>query len=682
MKPLSIVVSVLLVLCSVFSISTASNGMKEVMNSKAYWENEEKTAKKDINKLTDGLDELSENEETYYKGLKDYLQGQLDYEEGKQKLADGKAELAAGEKKVAAGEAELASGEAAYAQGIKTIRDTEKKYGGKGVPVLKAAFSNVNRIVAAKNSLDKSSAIVAGGSGGKVNSAQVKTIYSNVNELKKGYSVDKAVATAAAKSGADKSTIKSVYNNVTAAKKNGLSTNDAIEAVAFASGKDSVTAAYEGVAKLVKGYSEAEAIATVAATAGVDQNTVATAYKGVQQAMGMGLPEAQAIGAVAAQVGGNAMIPQITAIYTNVSKLVKGYSVDEAVATAAAQSGADKSTIKTVYTSVAGLMAQGASKDAAIKKVAVGAAKDQVSAAYNGVDKLVRGYSAEEAYGAVAEAAGKNKADIKNVYTKLTSIKSGLSKGQAEAMVASSAGKTKTEIHKAYNGYLTYVSGKRTLAAAPSKLAAGKNELAKGKRDLAAGREELAKGKQDLKDGKKKLTEGEEKLAEFEDGRAQVIEGMETLISTEPYPNIDSIKQRLGSDYNYMKNETDINYTTAREAITQANAFLKDTGSVVTAELTKKTYGYIAGIVAAVLAILAALASVFIKNKKMITAIFGVPAAVAAVAAITFANQAGSTMSEIAGAAPASSTQTAALAAIAVCAIATSAMTMTKKAAQ
>lgn len=637
MKLLKFVVSLALVVVSIFTLLGAKNGMKDVMDAKTYWEDQEKTARADIEKLSDGIDELSENENAYYEGLDAYIQGQKDLEEGKKELAEG-------EKNLAEGEAALAKGEADYAAGIATIRDAEKKYGGNGVPVLKAAYSNVNRLVAAKQNLNETCSIVAGASNGRVTASQAKQIYNNVNELVNGYSVDKAVATAAKKSGADKATIKNVYSSVAALVKKGSSKKAAIESVAYGMGKDSVTAAYEGVAKLVNGYSEDEAIATVAAQAGSDTTTIATIYKGVLQAMSLGLPEGQAIAYVASNIGGDAMIPQVTTIYQSINKLKTGYSVDDAVATASATSGADKATIKTVYSSVAGLMSQGLPKDQAIRTVAVGAAEDQVEKAYTGVAQLVNGYSKDAAYAAVANEAKASKSNIKEVYTKVKKILSGVSKGQAIAMVADTAGKTTKEIHDAYDGYLSYVSGKKELAAAPAKLDAGRKAVAEGK-------QKLEEGYNSVSEGEAQLTEGEEKLQKFEDGRAQVIDGMETLIHTETYPNITSIEERLGNGYNYMKNDTDIDYIVAKNAVTQANAFLENTGVVVTNELTKKTFGHIAAIATAILAILVALASLILKKGKVVVpGIVSLLVLGAGGISLFQSHAGGTTMSEIAGA--------------------------------
>lgn len=496
MKKISTITSIALICFCAFSMVASVQGMNDVLDAKSYWESQG-DAEQAINTLEDGLETLKSKESAYQKGLKEYKKGKADY-------ATGLAEYEKGQNDLAAGKKRLSDGEAEYSNGLRTIRTAERNYGGSGVPVLKAAHDNVDRLLAARGNLNASASIVASSSGGRVNAAQAQAIFSGVNEL-------------------------------------------------------------------VRGYSEQKAIATVAATAGSDAKTVGMIYKGVKQAMSQGLPQTKAIEAVSMQSGVPASV--ITAAYGGVVKLMSGYSHSEAYATVAAKSGTDAASVQTVYSNVAAL--------------------------YNG-----------------------------------------LSKSSAESMVASAAGKSAREINKAYAGYNTYVNGKQKLASAKVQLANGRTELAEGQAKLDAGQKELAKGKA-------KLAAAEKQLKQFEDGRAQAIEGTETLLATESYEGVDSITDRLGADFNYMKNKTDIDYNEAAKAITAAREFLVDTRAAVTDELTARGIGYAVLIASALLGALAAFG--LLTARKKFALIAGVLSIASAIFGLVKESGAGHVMSDVAG---------------------------------
>lgn len=109
--------SVILILASIFGLVGGGIGLADVLECKAYWEDKSVKSNEDLTTLEDGLNTLAENKQAYVDGLAAFEKGTKDYDEGKKTLDDGKKE---------------------YAEGQKTLEDKTKEY-NNGLNKLKAA---------------------------------------------------------------------------------------------------------------------------------------------------------------------------------------------------------------------------------------------------------------------------------------------------------------------------------------------------------------------------------------------------------------------------------------------------------------------------------------------------------------------------------------------------------------
>lgn len=109
--------SVILILASIFGLVGGGIGLADVLECKAYWEDKSVKSNEDLTTLEDGLNTLAENKQAYVDGLAAFEKGTKDYDEGKKTLDDGKKE---------------------YAEGQKTLEDKTKEY-NTGLNKLKAA---------------------------------------------------------------------------------------------------------------------------------------------------------------------------------------------------------------------------------------------------------------------------------------------------------------------------------------------------------------------------------------------------------------------------------------------------------------------------------------------------------------------------------------------------------------
>ena len=176
---------------------------------------------------------------------------------------------------------------------------------------------------------------------------------------------------------------------------------------------------------------------------------------------------------------------------------------------------------------------------------------------------------------------------------------------------------------------------------------AGKEQLDAGAEQLAEGREKLADAEAQLAEGEQQLLEGEELIARFEDGRDQIIAGIEELKATPADGDLVSIADRLGSDYSYMKNETDLDIGQGYVAVEAGRGYVSDNGEAVTKELKARILGLGLAAAAAVLALTAGLLGIF--GLARASGVVSVVAALAAVAGAVFTMDAELTFSKVAG---------------------------------
>ncbi len=135
---LTTIISVLLIIVSLFGLAAAGFGVLDGLAIKKYKEEDAKAADV-VGQLEEAIALLKENEQAYLdgigdysKGLSDYSVGQQAYNEGKQTLSqgymsyeEGKKALEEGKKQVAEGQAQIDANTAAYEEGKEMLSKIE-----------------------------------------------------------------------------------------------------------------------------------------------------------------------------------------------------------------------------------------------------------------------------------------------------------------------------------------------------------------------------------------------------------------------------------------------------------------------------------------------------------------------------------------------------------------------------
>lgn len=129
------ILSVILILASIFGLVGGGIGLADVLDCKGYWEDKSVKSNEDLTTLEDGLNTLAENKQAYIDGLAAYEQGSKDYEDGQKTLEDGKKEYTAGQKTLEekqkeydAGLSKLSEAESKLAKGRETLEQNKQAY--------------------------------------------------------------------------------------------------------------------------------------------------------------------------------------------------------------------------------------------------------------------------------------------------------------------------------------------------------------------------------------------------------------------------------------------------------------------------------------------------------------------------------------------------------------------------
>lgn len=198
-----------------------------------------------------------------------------------------------------------------------------------------------------------------------------------------------------------------------------------------------------------------------------------------------------------------------------------------------------------------------------------------------------------------------------------------------------------------------YEDGQQQLAAASQQLAAGQQSLAEGKQTLTNGYAQYNAGVDSLNAGAAKLASGKAQLAVYEDGEDQVAAGLDTLLATKAITTpdgtvaVESVADRLGSDYSYWQLNSDGSIKTANghnlldldaclKAAQAGKDFINDQGVSVTAELMGRAILYLATFVICLLGAIAGIKganAAYLPRKLESTAFMGIVTAILAVGA-------------------------------------------------
>lgn len=555
-----------------------------------------KKTTKDLNTLEDGLDKLKANTAAYKDGLKTYNEGQIT-------LADGKAQYSAGE---------------------KALADAESQYGGPGVPTLALLYSTINSMIDAKGNLNKAAAIVANNSGGQLSATQAIEIFNNVNELYAGYEPQKAYATVASTAGKTPEEVQAAYEGV-----------------------DNAKAVYENVQKLIDLFNDVNNLMektfvhdlTDAACAEVaienfeitkDSPELEEKYNIIKFQYTNNAPEV--VVAVETIKGTYSALKDAGATSTPESVVAAASSIVASQATPPAE--AEK--VQGTYSIVSNLMLLGESEQSAACAVVAKSVNSemplnpedpyykagvgQIETLYTTVAKMIEGKDYAFAYQIVAKGAGiPDAGSIKDAYENTAAFYNGVTFDQAAGIVAAAQEMDPAMVKQGYEGYLTYVNGKKQLAESLPQLQAGEAQLA---------------------DGKKKLDQ-------YRDGEKTLRKGLATLMGTKADPGLKSIAARVGEKETFTGVDGFFNFDAGYKGLKAGRAYQDDSGVVITKELTSRAIGLGVGIGAGVVALLAAILGLLKKNKG--AAVAGLIAAAAAGFGAYYVNAAGTFYSEGAG---------------------------------
>ena len=590
------VLSILLIAAAAFGFYGGAVSINDVLSSKAYWEEEGRKTTKDLNKLEDGLNQLKANTTAYKDGLKSYNEGLVT-------LADGKAQYAAGE---------------------KALADAESQYGGPGVPTLALLYSTINSMIDAKGNLNKAAAIVANNSGGQLSATQAIQIFNNVNELYAGYEPQKAYATVASTAGKTPEEVQAAYEGVDNAKavyENVQKLIDLFNDVKYLMEKtfvhDLTDAACAEVAienfEITKDSPELEEKYNIikfqytnnAPEVVVAVETIKGTYSALIDAGATSTPEsvvAAASSIVASQATPPAEVDKIQSIYSIVSGLISAGEIEQRAAYAAVAKSANPT--------------MPLDPENPYYKAGVG----QIETLYTTVAKMIEGKDLDFAYQIVAQGAGISDAgSIKDAYENTAAFYNGVTFDQAVGVVAAAQKMDPAMVKQGYEGYKTYVSGKKQLAESLPQIQAGETQLA---------------------DGKKQLDQ-------YRDGEKTLREGLATLMGTKADPGLKSIAARVGEKETFTGADGFFNFDAGYKGVKMGRAYQDDTGALITKELTGRAIGFGVGIGAGVVALLAAILGLLKKNKG--AAVAGLIAAATAGFGAYYVKAAGTFYTEGAG---------------------------------
>jgi uncharacterized phage infection (PIP) family protein YhgE len=620
MRKAAKVLSVVLIAAAVFGLVGGGLAIKDALSSKTYWELVSGGGDS-IGQLEDGLNQLKENEQAYLDGRVALEEGKIAYAEGQVQLEEGAKALEEGQTAYEEGVKTLEEKTAEYEEGVKKLEEGQKAYdeGAK-----KLADAGVKLEEGRKTLNEKEGEYQAGVAALEQAKALLEglgTLENGFASWEQGYNGLRAFQQAAAAQG---TTLPDPSAE-----------NAQIYDSAIAQTKETVAqglAACDQLDELKEQKAQLEAAIEQMKAAGQDttelESQLAMVNAGISQ--------------IEAALGGqtresltqqNAMLEQLT-------------GVPQAVA------GGQQQLAEGTKTAVVGMLGN----PAMAEKLLAGAnmTEDEMRATMDALPSM-------------------DYATFDGTMTKLTTLADQLVNSEGGLQDQIAAGQKQLDEGRAQldagwaeykKGLADYEAGKQQLAEAAQQLEAGKAQLAEGEKLLEDGKAQLEDAAKQLEEGKVALeegqaalddaavqiAEGEEQLAAFEDGRDQVIAGLEQAKATETYPGIPSIAERLGPDFDYMKNETDLDMDKGLEVVGAARAFASDTTDAVTKEVTSKAVGAILAIAGSAVALLAGVMGLVSKKTK-VSGVMALLGAGVAVAGVIVTLTAGNTFSAIAGSA-------------------------------
>ena len=609
--------SIILILAALFGLVGSGLSAKDALDSKDYFSKKGEETDAAFDKLDDGLAQLAENEQAYLEGRDKYEDGLKQYEEGKKALADAAEQIKDGEKT-------LDENRDAYEKGkVQLAQAANQLQAGRA------------QLAAGKQELDAGEALFAKTMADQKNAAAQQAAGKNYDELD-------AQAKGAIDQGIDAKLqqARDVYNQVKKVEAQGLKKDDAINAVADAQVRQTVEANKDQIVAGVTAEVEKNNDKIVAAvTAEVEKNNEAI-VAGVTQEV---------------DKNNDAIVAGVTAYAKQqVTEGVKAAMPDMVAQemTGHAYKDLDPDNQKMIDAYIASEEGQAKMNAAIEQKMASAEIQESIKQGVAAkrqelIDQGVADYKKSLIDDNVA--AQKKKLIDENVAkTKDQLIKDNM---PGAVDLIKTAYDTTESIDKLNAGRIAYAQGLKDLRNGEAQYYAGAAKLKEfedGEAKLAAGKEEFAAGQEKLLEADKQLADGKAQLQQFEDGRDQIIDGLNTVIGTEPDNGLKSIADRLGKGFSFMKNDTDLDIDAGKKVVAAGRSYSADSGVLITKEVWTRVAGAAAAMLGSLLALLGGILG--LKSKFKGSCVTSILSAILAAGGLVTLLVAGSHYSEQAGA--------------------------------
>lgn len=597
--------SVLLIIAAIFGFYGGAVNLKDVLDCKAYWEEEGRKTDENLNKLEDGINQLSENETAY-------LDGKDQIADAEVALANGEAQLAEGKKSYSDLQTLISGLKTARKHGVSSTKEHDVYWHDAFSKALKPNREKMEFLLLA-DSMQGTLGLVD-----QLNGNEPGTIASRFSNKGQSYAkFDKAVVQTSKdfKNAANvlRNYEKALFNFITlsnnlqekyiAWKMAGETLTDPTY-IDFATAKATFEQTAKGFCDKENGYGNLNAaLPGIAGDLGTTVEQLFSLLENVASVDAMNTnqtspyPVAFAIGAKLEEYK-----PTVSALFANYINML------------------DKENKKDV--TKAGYSQQFTEWDKGYQKLSH--SKDgEVSKKYP-----------ED----LADTSSGVPYAFKNMLSNST-IKSAVKKydkSLLKVLKKYSGDRLTNDSMEKFDDDIVYLSEK-IIPRALKVLAHVKSDANK---QLAAGKSELAAGYQQYEDGKAQL-------AEYEDGEQQVRDGLATLFNTEPNGGLKSIADRIGGDGNFDDLNGHLKLDEGLDGVTEGRNYSADSGVLITKEVLTRGIGTACGLAAALFALIAAILCFAKKHKG--AGVFAVLTGLCGIAGIVVAKSAGTEFSGLAG---------------------------------
>lgn len=588
--------SILLIIAAFFGFYGGGVTIKDVLDCKAYWEEEGEKTTADLNKLEDGLDELGENTEAYLDGVEQVADGEVALAEGEKTLAKGKSDYAAGLKKYLAGLKALKEGRKSL-ESLQTLMD--------GLTAVQEGFKNSWMLGYEQLKAGRLGDVTAANPGMTL---AMKVKQPKLEDLMAQYNPSKAK-------------LEQEHGRPIAA--------DTDQSLTYKQYADHLSV-------LIKN----DVLAHAQAAFMSDYNN----FQDIKNAT----TDEQKIAAVAKSK--SALLAFVNA---NVKDEVKNIALKAAILAVAEGDMSLYGLVEQLRDQALGTMDESVDDVKALKSDLIPGMKSFVSGYTQLADgqQTIAGGLAQCLSGMLGNKDMKKALMDKADQYGMTMQVLNWADPQKSALLTCDFPDFQDAMTKV--SYLISAEImpqlKQTQIEGQATLEAGEKELAKGAKDLAAGRQKLANGEKDLAAGRQTLADGKSQLAQYEDGEQQIRDGLATLMGTEPNGGLKSIADRIGPDEDFSLADGNLDFDAGYNGVDVGRAYSADSSVLITKELTQRAVGFGIGIFAGLIAIVAAILG--FKKKYKGAAVLGLLAAVAAGVGAMVAKKAGLEFSAIAGSA-------------------------------